>query len=393
MKKILSVVAALSVFATMMTSFVSVYADQADFVPTITATVTSLSNDEFKDIMDEDIPEGDAAYNLHIALSDFGEIGKTKSGAKYSGRVFQVNQLDLVAINEYADRDYFMAIDGCIKGTVTEGFNAKTNRYVAAQVGATVTDCYPLDAGTTETEIPDVYNILVVLNTTDAVTIDVEYTFGFVTYTKSVPGDTEEGMVTTQVTFAQEEETKDPTVANLELDKTSVNLDLNGTTSATVKATVTMDPAEAEAAAVEWTSNNTDVATVEDGVITAKAVGDATITATAGDHSVEVAVKVVDTTPVGPTVLQEGDQFPDSVVVAAAKEGNVLTYVKTVSAGVSATKHAKLTNKTKGESIVTERNIAQLLGGEAEDGATIEGAIVVVVSGAEGDEFDFEIVD
>jgi uncharacterized protein YjdB len=190
-----------------------------------------------------------------------------------------------------------------------------------------------------------------------------------------------------------EEETTDPTVANLELDKTSVDLDLNGTTSATVKATVTMDPADAEEAAVEWTSNNNDVATVEDGVITAKAVGDATITATAGDHSVEVAVKVVDTTPVGPTVLQEGDQFPDSVVVAAAKEGNVLTYVKTVSAGVSATKHAKLTNKTKGESIVTERNIAQLLGGEAEDGATIEGAIVVVVSGAEGDEFDFEIVD
>jgi hypothetical protein len=234
------------------------------------------------------------------------------------------------------------------------------------------------------------FTMSVVVSVLKGTTVNANATLT-VTYTNNL--DVVKNTNALPITLTLGETVVDPTVANLELDKTSVDLDLNGTTSATVKATVTMDPADAEAATVEWTSNNTDVATVEDGVITAKAVGDATITATAGDHSVEVAVKVVDTTPVGPTVLQEGDQFPDSVVVAAAKEGNVLTYVKTVSAGVSATKHAKLTNKTKGESIVTERNIGQLLGGEVVEGTTIEGAIVVVVSGAEGDEFDFEIVD
>jgi hypothetical protein len=223
-----------------------------------------------------------------------------------------------------------------------------------------------------------------------------EPTYTSIYYTAVQTGSDEISAYLAPTRYGKEkEETKDPTVANLELDKTSVDLDLNGTTSATVKATVTMDPADAEAAEVEWTSNNTDVATVEDGVITAKAVGDATITAKAGEKSVDVAVKVVDTTPVVPDkeLTKEGEKLPDTITVAGAAEGNVLTYVKKVESGVSATKHAKITNKTQGEFTITAKNIAELLGGEAEEGATIEGAIVVIVSGPEGDEFEFDIVD
>ena len=42
-----------------------------------------------------------------------------------------------------------------------------------------------------------------------------------------------------------------------------------------------MSPTEGTNPTVTWTSSNTDVATVEDGVVTAKAVGAVTITATA----------------------------------------------------------------------------------------------------------------
>jgi uncharacterized protein YjdB len=70
-------------------------------------------------------------------------------------------------------------------------------------------------------------------------------------------------------------------LTGIALDRTSVNLIPNGTTT----LTVTYDPADTTESGVAWTSSNTNVATVSGGTITAVAVGTATITATSTEHS------------------------------------------------------------------------------------------------------------
>lgn len=79
-------------------------------------------------------------------------------------------------------------------------------------------------------------------------------------------------------------------VAAVSLDKTVANL-LTGD-ELTLKATVT--PANATNQNVTWTSSNPAVATVENGVVTTKAAGTATITASAGDQSATCTVTVQD---------------------------------------------------------------------------------------------------
>lgn len=70
-----------------------------------------------------------------------------------------------------------------------------------------------------------------------------------------------------------------PTVSSVTVSPSNLALDLNGTTSGSLTATVngTGGPSQA----VNWSSSNTSIATVSNsGVVTAKAVGNATITAT-----------------------------------------------------------------------------------------------------------------
>lgn len=72
---------------------------------------------------------------------------------------------------------------------------------------------------------------------------------------------------------------------SIALDQTTLSLKAGET--ATLKATTT--PADAE---VTWKSSNEKIATVKDGVVTAVAAGEATITATAGEKTAECAVTV-----------------------------------------------------------------------------------------------------
>ncbi|MDE7421257.1 MAG: Ig-like domain-containing protein [Muribaculaceae bacterium] len=86
---------------------------------------------------------------------------------------------------------------------------------------------------------------------------------------------------------------KNPYVAVevITLDKTEIN---NMIVGKTAKLTATVAPDNATEPNVTWSSDNTEVATVdEDGIVTAVAAGKATITATAGDKTAtcEVTVK------------------------------------------------------------------------------------------------------
>ena len=77
-------------------------------------------------------------------------------------------------------------------------------------------------------------------------------------------------------------------VSDVTVDPTQVTLKAGQT--ATLSATVSPDDATDKT--VVWTSSNTEVATVADGVITALKVGSVTITAKAGDKSAACAVAV-----------------------------------------------------------------------------------------------------
>lgn len=76
-------------------------------------------------------------------------------------------------------------------------------------------------------------------------------------------------------------------VTNLTLDQTSLTLEIGAT--ATLVATV--EPADAEAT-VAWVSQNPEVATVENGVVTALSAGNTIIVATAGSKTASCLVVV-----------------------------------------------------------------------------------------------------
>ncbi len=81
-------------------------------------------------------------------------------------------------------------------------------------------------------------------------------------------------------------------VTSVTLDKTTASLKEKETL--TLKATVA--PVDATDKTVTWTSSNTDVATVKDGVVTAVKAGTATITAKAGDKTATCTVTVTPAT-------------------------------------------------------------------------------------------------
>lgn len=77
-------------------------------------------------------------------------------------------------------------------------------------------------------------------------------------------------------------------VSSVSLDRTSLTLDVGNDAI----LTATIYPINASDKTVIWTSSNTSVATVSNGIVTAKAVGTATITAKAGDKTATCKVTV-----------------------------------------------------------------------------------------------------
>ena len=95
--------------------------------------------------------------------------------------------------------------------------------------------------------------------------------------------------------------TANPTVNSVNVSPSSLSLDLNGTTSGNLTATVTVTNGAAQT--VNWTSSNTNVATVSSsGVVTAVAKGSCTITATStvnSNKSASCSVTVADSSGSG----------------------------------------------------------------------------------------------
>ncbi len=80
----------------------------------------------------------------------------------------------------------------------------------------------------------------------------------------------------------------DVSVTGVSLDKTSAELEVGNT----LKLTATIEPADATNQNVSWSSSNVEVATVENGTVTAKAVGSAVITVKTADGGKEAACTI-----------------------------------------------------------------------------------------------------
>ena len=148
---------------------------------------------------------------------------------------------------------------------------------------------------------------------------------GFVLYQEVglVDYDTYEENPATLVNNAAGVTVGTPTVAvtGITLDKTTAELEIGATE--TLTATVTPDDATDKS--VTWTTSDANIATVENGVVTAVAAGNATITAQAGEHTATCAVTVKAAEPAIPAVT--GYTFATSADVSAENGENVVVKV------------------------------------------------------------------
>ncbi len=129
-----------------------------------------------------------------------------------------------------------------------------------------------------------------------------------------------------QVAFRITYEEPNVPATGIVLDKTALTLDKG----ATAQLTATLTPADATTE-VEWTSDNTAVATVANGLVTAVGVGSATITATVtpaeGTTYTATCTVTVVAAPDAPTFTVADEVFEGSMNVAiAAAEGMKIYY-------------------------------------------------------------------
>ena len=143
-------------------------------------------------------------------------------------------------------------------------------------------------------------------------------------------------------------------VTGVTLNKTEAGLTILPEEEApTVTLTAAIEPAAATVKDVTWTSDHTDVATVDDdGVVTAVAVGTATITATTKDEkskaSATCTITVTEKLAV-PTVTAElaEDETAITVTVTGVEKADTYTLLKSVNNGAyEEVSEAALTNET-----------------------------------------------
>lgn len=149
-----------------------------------------------------------------------------------------------------------------------------------------------------------------------------------------------------------------PTITDFTLSKTETTLNIGGQETLTITAFV---PAYASESAT-WTSSNTTVATISNrGLVTAKGIGEAVITATIGSiertctvhvQPVEVTSVSFDPATVSLTVGSNMQLNPD-VLPAQAKDEYAMTYVSDNEAAATVSESGLVTGISEGQAIIT----------------------------------------
>ena len=127
------------------------------------------------------------------------------------------------------------------------------------------------------------------------------------------------------------DDNNDVAVTGITLSESSITLVAGGET-ATLTATVTPDNATDKT--VTWTSSNTGVATVEDGVVTPVAEGSATITAKAGEQTATCTVTVQ---AAGSTIAVAGITLNETSLTLHVEDTETLTATVTPNNATNAT--------------------------------------------------------
>lgn len=175
----------------------------------------------------------------------------------------------------------------------------------------------------------------------------------------------------------------DTPVESITLNKEAIELDLNGTTTETLIATVL--PADATDPTVTWESDKPEIATVDGGKVTAVAEGVAKITATAGDKSASCVVTVVDSAP-----KPESESSQKKIKEV---DGKTLFKIGTIFKNAPATKRISVHSKSANDTKESTKTIAELLNGVAKEG-TIDVEITVgILTNLADDVFTFGLVD
>jgi uncharacterized protein (TIGR02145 family) len=135
-------------------------------------------------------------------------------------------------------------------------------------------------------------------------------------------------------------------VTGVTLSQTAANLNVGGT----VTLIATVQPTNATNQAVAWSSNNSAVATVTDGVVTAIAAGTATITVTTADGSKAATCTITVSVPVTGVTLSQ--------TTATVNVGSKLTLTATVQPSTATNKtvswkSSKTTVATVANGVVT----------------------------------------
>ena len=145
-------------------------------------------------------------------------------------------------------------------------------------------------------------------------------------------------------------------VKSVALDKATLTLDIAQT--ATLVATV--NPADAANPAITWTSDNEEVATVVDGVVTAVAVGTATITVTTVDGNFTATCEV---TVVEPIVAVTGVTLDQTTLTLTVPE--TATLIATVSPETATDKSVTWASDNEAVATVEEGVVTAVAEGSA----------------------------
>lgn len=149
-----------------------------------------------------------------------------------------------------------------------------------------------------------------------------------------------------------------PTITDFTLSETETTMNIGGTKTLSITAFVP----EYATASANFSSSNTDVATVnKNGVITAKGIGEAVITATVGEveKSCTVHVQPVEVTSVSfdpaTVTLTVGSnlQLNPDVLPAQAKDEYAMTYVSDNEAAATVSESGLVTGIAEGQAVIT----------------------------------------
>ncbi|MDD5826765.1 MAG: Ig-like domain-containing protein [Bacilli bacterium] len=176
-------------------------------------------------------------------------------------------------------------------------------------------------------------------------------------------------------------------VQSVSLNKTTVTLE-NGKTTELV---ATVNPVDATYDKIEWTSSDKSIATVVDGVVTAKKNGKATITATVGGKSASATVQVI-------TLIDKFEISKSSISIVKGKtyqleitispsdttESKVVTWESANKNIATVDKNGVVTGVSKGTTKIT---------GKLENGKTVTCDVEVTIIPVDSISFENRVVD